>query len=235
MAKHYKRPVMRRKSNRLTLFLGIGISFAVGFFMGGGSLDMPQFNHWFNQNGHPQTAVTATKEPPPIQQAVLPKPKLEFYTLLAKEPMAMAPVATASAVKTATVPPAVAAVATTEASNLANKKPSEPISPVTSSALVTPVTALKKPPVTHPVTQVVSKESYTVQVAAFKTKQDAEHLKASLVLKGFPVVIATIAPPQGTWYRVMIGPFSSRQDAEKAQMTVAKTEHVTGMVRKMGA
>lgn len=60
---------------------------------------------------------------------------------------------------------------------------------------------------------------YTVQVAATRTKQDAERLVGILKGHGYPVFL--VAPGQsGTkdeLYRVQVGPFTSREDAEKVR------------------
>ena len=83
--------------------------------------------------------------------------------------------------------------------------------------------------------KLTGKETYMIQVAAVTRRQDAERLRASLTLKGYGVMI--ISPTQSqakvNWFRVVIGPFHSRSDAEKAQLNVARTEHIQGMIRKV--
>ena len=83
--------------------------------------------------------------------------------------------------------------------------------------------------------KLAGKETYMIQVAAVTRRQDAERLRASLTLKGYGVMI--ISPTQSqakvNWFRVVIGPFHSRSDAEKAQLNVARTEHIQGMIRKV--
>ncbi len=60
---------------------------------------------------------------------------------------------------------------------------------------------------------------YTVQVAATRTKQDAERLVSILKGHGYPVFL--VAPGQSgskdELYRVQVGPFTSREDAEKVR------------------
>jgi cell division protein FtsN len=86
-----------------------------------------------------------------------------------------------------------------------------------------------------PVAKLAGKETYMIQVAAVTRRQDAERLKASLTLKGYSVMIISPTQPQAkvTWFRVVIGPFHSRADAERAQVNVARTEHIQGMIRKV--
>lgn len=74
---------------------------------------------------------------------------------------------------------------------------------------------------------------FWLQMASFHNQREAERMKASLVLKGFNVRLMKVAQQQNTWYRVMIGPYASRHQAEKIQLTVARNEHIKGMIRKM--
>lgn len=78
------------------------------------------------------------------------------------------------------------------------------------------------------------KEGYFVQIASFKNRQDAERLKASLILKGFDATISIALQQQTSWFRVAVGPFNSRGEAEKALVALAKVEGVKGMIRKLG-
>jgi cell division protein FtsN len=60
-------------------------------------------------------------------------------------------------------------------------------------------------------------------------------MKAVLILKGFAVTIVPISTrSQGTWFRVLVGPYPNRALAQKVQVILAKTEHLHGMVRTNG-
>ncbi|WP_165475011.1 SPOR domain-containing protein [Legionella yabuuchiae] len=160
-----------------------------------------------NQNKTP-TAVMA-------QHHELPKPKFEFYTLLAKEH-------TAVPVRGEHKPLKTPQIATTP-ETLANKTPVQlPSPPVSAQAKAINKSGEKK-------------DSFYVQIASFKVKQDAERMKASLILKDFHAVITPVKRDNITWYRVIIGPYESRMLAEKAQVAVARTENIMGMIRKMDA
>lgn len=89
---------------------------------------------------------------------------------------------------------------------------------------------------TKPVTQALAnanKRAYLIQVAAFRRRTDAERVRASLIMKGFDVHIAAVKQQNLDWYRVVIGPFNSREQAEKAQMMIVKSERMKGMIRAM--
>ena len=81
--------------------------------------------------------------------------------------------------------------------------------------------------------QAVKKKSYLIQVAAYNKRQDAERLKAMLVLTGFSATISTTQRQTVTWYRVTVGPYNSRLDAEKAQKLVMQGEHMKGIIREI--
>jgi len=60
---------------------------------------------------------------------------------------------------------------------------------------------------------------FTVQVAASRTKQDAEALVKILEGRGYPVFLVTpeYAHANDNLYRVQVGPFKSREDAAKVR------------------
>jgi len=60
---------------------------------------------------------------------------------------------------------------------------------------------------------------YTVQIAASSSKQDAEALVKILEGRGYPVFLLTPenAHANDNLYRVQVGPFTSRDEAEKVQ------------------
>jgi DedD protein len=65
---------------------------------------------------------------------------------------------------------------------------------------------------------------YTIQVAASRTKQDAEALVTILKARGYPVFLVTpeYAHANDNLFRVQVGPFTSREDAEKVRARLAQ-------------
>ena len=65
---------------------------------------------------------------------------------------------------------------------------------------------------------------YTVQIAASSTKRDAEALVKILEGRGYPVFLVTpeYAHANDNLYRVQVGPFTSRDDAEKVRAKLTK-------------
>jgi cell division septation protein DedD len=60
-------------------------------------------------------------------------------------------------------------------------------------------------------------EGITLQVAALRTKQDAEALVNILKTRGYPVFMVTpeYAHADDNLYRVQVGPFRTHPDADK--------------------
>ncbi len=58
-------------------------------------------------------------------------------------------------------------------------------------------------------------ESYVLQVASFKSHEEADRLKARLALLGMEAAIQTVSVNgRQTWHRVRLGPFSNVADVE---------------------
>ena len=67
-------------------------------------------------------------------------------------------------------------------------------------------------------------EGITLQVAAMRTKQDAETMVNVLKTGGYPVFLVTpeYAQADDNLFRVLVGPFKTRDDAEKVRAELAK-------------
>lgn len=213
-------------------------AFVSGYFLSA-VYDVASFNRWLHTtviegyfNKHAAVVLTKAPEAPP-------KPKFEFYTLLAKGepemeqevertikqtgPVSQAP---STPVSMGTAPAEAPAASKATASALASNVPQLDKPPVTDQPDVMPVQLAKT---------VQSAEHYTVQLAAFNNRVDAEKMKAALALKGFSVNIAVVEQNHIQWFRVNLGPFSNRGDAEEAQHAMAKRERISGMIRKASA
>jgi cell division septation protein DedD len=61
-------------------------------------------------------------------------------------------------------------------------------------------------------------------VAALRTKQDAEHLVDILKTRGYPVFLVTpeYAHAPDNLFRVQVGPFKTRDDAEKTRSKLSQ-------------
>lgn len=64
--------------------------------------------------------------------------------------------------------------------------------------------------------------SYILQVGSFKSRQDAESLKAQLALLGQMAHIQTLEVNQTRWHRVRLGPFDSARRADSVKRQLQK-------------
>lgn len=67
----------------------------------------------------------------------------------------------------------------------------------------------------------VPKYEYTLQVASFRTYEQAESLKVKLILQNLSSSIGKVDVKGTLYYRVMVGPFTDRSKMNKAQDVLA--------------
>jgi DedD protein len=73
--------------------------------------------------------------------------------------------------------------------------------------------------------------SYTLQLAASPTRAEADRHVAKLRGKGYaPYVVAAELPGKGTWYRVRMGSFTSKEAAEKFLADFRRETQLTAFV-----
>ena len=239
MAKNYgrKNTTTRRNGSVLGQVLLVFLAFFFGY-VSASLYDFNRLSGWMSTHVLAQQASKKQIKSMALQTP-LPKPKFEFYTLLANEQVAgvsnAAGVQPTSAAQVAVAPTQMVGVpqptlttaqaAPTMPINLADTQKLPLHAPLSTSVSVAKASN----------TVLLTKDAYLIQVGSFKNIREAERMKASLVMKGFDVKIASINQQRVNWYRVIIGPFASRTQAQKAQVEFARSEHITGMIRKMDA
>ena len=88
----------------------------------------------------------------------------------------------------------------------------------------------------QPRTKTLSRSSstYTMQVSAFRSRDQAFSLEKELKQSGYPAfVVSEEIPGQGKWYRVRIGRYSSRQEAITAKKKFEGNEGRRVFITKM--
>ncbi|GAB1265753.1 hypothetical protein NBRC116493_01770 [Aurantivibrio infirmus] len=66
---------------------------------------------------------------------------------------------------------------------------------------------------------------YVLQVGSFKNSEDADRLRAKLILLNLEVKTETVKVRNAEiWHRVLVGPFNSRNTMEKARTTLASQD-----------
>lgn len=65
-------------------------------------------------------------------------------------------------------------------------------------------------------------KSYILQVGSFRSYQDADALKAQLIMQGLDVQVNSVQDSAGKdWHRVQVGPYQSRHRLNRAQDVLA--------------
>ncbi len=73
--------------------------------------------------------------------------------------------------------------------------------------------------------------SYFIQAGAFRTPEDAEQQRAKLLLMGFQAKVTEREQSGRTVYRVRLGPFEKKDDADKAKEKLDGNSIETALVR----
>ena len=143
----------------------------------------------------------ANKTPPSPQQPV--KPKYDFYTLLPESEVIVPP----EAVPEKTPPiPAQAPVTPAEAAKIDTARAQAALSGQT-------------PPPAPPVIKPAATTQFFLQAGSFRKQADADRVRAQIILLGQAVAVESGTVKDETWYRVLVGPFSNRE-----QLTVAQKQ-----------
>ena len=213
-------PVVSRSQRRIErkqlvlvviLILAVaGVSFSLGVMFGKQNAAAPGAYSGTASSGQP--AVAQIEPPPNPAEAAVEKPEqLTFYDNLPKGKQA--PLGSGI-----NLPPEQKAKSTGTA------RKAEAI-----SASPTPKPSAKttsRPPVT-------ATGDLVVQIASFRTSQDAAKLAGRLKTYGLTIFVETAdLGEKGVWYRVLSGPFPSRENADKAVDFLREKERLSAIVRK---
>ncbi|MFZ4076649.1 MAG: SPOR domain-containing protein [Legionellaceae bacterium] len=192
--------------------------------------------------------VFVEQETPTLKEnpktAALPKPKFEFYTLLAEgapvpkasEAVSRAPdVQSTQAVIRQNVASASSALLAQNVAASRNMPTAQNVPAVQSIPVAQNAPGAQNLSVAHSVSveSGVSHEMYLLQLASFPRQADAQKMRKSLMMKGFNVSVTQVTQQGNHWFRVVVGPFASKTDAERVQGSLARSERMFGMIRKM--
>ena len=148
----------------------------------------------------------ANKPPPSPQQPV--KPKYDFYTLLPESEVIVPPDAVPE--KTLPTPQTapVAPVTPAEAAKIDTARAQAALSGLT-------------PPPAPPVAKAAPVTKFFLQAGSFRKEADADRVRAQIILLGQAVSVESGTVKDETWYRVLVGPFSNREQLTTAQKQLA--------------
>lgn len=188
---------------------------------------------------------TAAKPATPAQPAGPAKPKYDFYTLLPEsqgsspagaqvqptpEQVQAVDAARAQALLEGRTPPPPLASVPTPAPVKPNQSAPQPVakpsstapaaSPTTSPTMTTatapkatPTPATPAPSAAKP----AATQRFVLQAGSFASREQAESARARLILLGQDARIESGKVGDKTWHRVVVGPFTSRPQADAAQ------------------
>ncbi len=150
-----------------------------------------------------EKAAEANKTPPSPQQPV--KPKYDFYTLLPESEVIVPP----EAVPEKTPPvPAQPPVTPAEAAKIDTARAQAALNGET-------------PPPAPPVIKPAATTQFYLQAGSFRKQADADKVRAQIILLGQSVQVESGTVKEETWYRVLVGPFSNREQLTVAQKQLA--------------
>ncbi|MCY1437714.1 Cell division protein FtsN [compost metagenome] len=150
-----------------------------------------------------EKVAEANKTAPSPQQPV--KPKYDFYTLLPESEVIVPP----EAVPEKTPPvPAQPPVTPAEAAKIDTAR--------AQAALMG-----QTPPPAPPVIKPAATTQFFLQAGSFRKQADADKVRAQIILLGQAVKVESGTVKEETWYRVLVGPFSNREQLTVAQKQLA--------------
>jgi len=221
------RELSSAKNNLIKLGLGILIILILGLLLAQGV-----YKHLKNTSAliSATSATQATPAVPATPQAP-PAPAFDFYHSLSSNSPAHPPTNSAanSAANSASTPaihsqnnPPTAAPIITLPQNTPNKITQAPITP---APISTPAPAQNN---SQNISPSQYPPQYTLQVGAYRNKDEARSMQARLLLLGLhPSMIST----DTGWYRVNLGPYSSKNSAEAIKHKL-QNAHINNSVIK---
>ena len=141
-------------------------------------------------------AKPATNEPA--------KPKYDFYTLLPESEVILPP----QAIEQPAAVPEQKPVSPEEAAKIDAARAEAALN----GQVPPPPPVVAKGPVSSP---------FFLQAGSFRRKDDADSLRAQIILLGQSVQVETGKVREETWHRVLVGPFATREQLGQAQKTLA--------------
>jgi cell division protein FtsN len=189
------------------IFAVAGVSFFLGVLFGQSGGSLPGFSA---DAGTPKLPMATRVVPPPPAVEAAPE-KLTFYDNLPKGNQA--PLGSGINLPPEQKKPA------TETKKKVVVKPAELSS------------APRQKPVTAPTAS--SDGAFVVQIASFRTSEDAGKLATRLKSYNLTTFVESAdLGSKGVWYRVLTGPYGSREKADQAADLLREKERLSALVRR---
>lgn len=199
-ASRYQAPAKKPIPGWLWLAIGLSVGAFVVFLMklepGGDDIKRVR------ADAKAAKIAEANKTPPSPTAPV--KPKYDFYTLLPESEV----IVPNEAVPEKTPPPVVAPVTPEQAAKIDTARAQAALSGLT-------------PPPPPPVVKPAAVTQFFLQAGSFRKKEDADKVRAQIILLGQTAAVESGTVKDETWYRVLVGPFSNREQLTVAQKQLA--------------
>lgn len=151
---------------------------------------------------------TAKAKEPPKRSATssdAAKPKYDFYTLLPESEVILPPEAKAPE---PTPPPPTAPVSPEQAAKL-------------DAARAEAALSGKTPPPPPTIAKAPATTQFFLQAGSFRKRADADKVRAEIIMLGQDVRVESVKVRDENWYRVLVGPYTSREQLTQAQKGLA--------------
>ncbi|MWV12358.1 SPOR domain-containing protein [Pseudomonas sp. R-28-1W-6] len=152
----------------------------------------------------PGSTPTGGPAKPPAGKPEAPKPKYDFYTLLPESEVIVPPEALPTEKQAAESKP----VTPEEAAK---------IDAARAEALLNGQT----PPPPPVVAKTPATTQFFLQAGSFRKQDDADKVRAQIILLGQNVQVESGTVREETWYRVLVGPYANREQLASAQKQLA--------------
>lgn len=202
-ASRYQAPAKKPIPGWLWLAIGLSVGAFIVFLMklDPGSTDIKRVK----EDAKAAKIAEANKTPPSPQAPA--KPKYDFYTLLPESEV----IVPNEAVPEKTLPAVVAPVAPVTPEQAAK------IDTARAQAALSGLTPPPAPPVAKP----AAVTKFFLQAGSFRKQADADKVRAQIILLGQTVQVESGTVKDETWYRVLVGPYSNREQLTIAQKQLA--------------
>lgn len=234
MAKSQTKPVLQLTRKGLCVWGGLvffvmGWMFILGILVGRGTAPIPLKTHELEKELQALKATVLQEQQDEITARVnrpggdAPAAELGFYEALKKPP--------AKTQRRIAPPPKPAQKPAPQPKKPEPPKPAPAASPKPAPSV--PPTVAAKPalqPKPEATRAPATKGRFTIQVGSFKEAVSANALVSQLRSKGLSAYqLRTEVPGKGTWYRVRVGAFDSRSDAESS-LAKLNGDKIKGMI-----
>lgn len=202
-ASRYQAPAKQPIPGWLWLAIGLSVGAFIVFLMklDPGSADIKRVK----EDAKAAKIAEANKTPPSPQAPA--KPKYDFYTLLPESEV----IVPNEAVPEKTLPAVVAPVAPVTPEQAAK------IDTARAQAALSGLTPPPAPPVAKP----AAVTKFFLQAGSFRKQADADKVRAQIILLGQTVQVESGTVKDEIWYRVLVGPYSNREQLTIAQKQLA--------------